>query len=104
MPSGLTQTWRESTLAGATHRCDWTVAVAGDQQRGWSPAGNGVVGIRHVVFHFEIETDPGGHLLVYSSDDGMLYGDTWHESVAAALQPNRRRWKYSEFLRLLGNM
>jgi hypothetical protein len=40
--------------------------------------------IREVAFNFQIESDPGGYLLVCVSQDGALYGDTWYETLADA--------------------
>jgi hypothetical protein len=63
----------------------WILPVVGTQQGGWSVAGRGVMGaIRELAFNVQIESDPGGYLLVYASQDGALFGDTWHETLAEA--------------------
>lgn len=68
---------------------NWKVTVVGDQRSGWAPVSTraGVNGVVHdVLFDFEIQSDPGGYLLVYASLDGALYADTWHEALGAAEQ------------------
>jgi len=63
------------------------LAVGGEQHSGWLPADAAVpldTPTRRVEFKFEVQFDGRGYLLCYSSSDGSLYGDTWHESQADA--------------------
>lgn len=40
--------------------------------------------IRDVSLNLEIQFDGSGYLLCYASQEGDLYGDTWHESLNEA--------------------
>lgn len=65
------------------------VVVGGDQHKGWLPAGAAIpptTPLREITFTFELQSDGSGFVLCYSSIDGSLYGDTWHESQAEARQ------------------
>jgi hypothetical protein len=37
-----------------------------------------------MIFDFEIQFDGAGYLLLVASQDGSLYGDTWHLSQKEA--------------------
>jgi hypothetical protein len=73
--------------AEPTTRAQKEVLVTGDQQSGWSPAaGEQAVSSRAVLLNIEIQFDGSGYLLCYASDDGLLWGDTWHISENEAKQ------------------
>lgn len=63
------------------------LVVGGRQHSGWLPA-DAVVPLdtptRRVELTIEVQFDGFGYLLCYSSSDGSLQGDTWHESQADA--------------------
>ena len=76
-------------MAVLKRKHNWKVTVVGNQRNGWAPVSTGAVvsGVVHaVLFDFEIQSDPGGYLLVYASSGGALYGDTWHETLDAVEQ------------------
>ena len=63
------------------------VRVGGAQHSGWLPDHAPTplpTPIRDVLFDIEIQFDGSGYLLCYVSQDGSLYGDTWHETLAYA--------------------
>jgi hypothetical protein len=63
------------------------VAVRGNQDSGWSPSGAPVASqaaAGAVPLDVEIQYDGSGYLLCYSSEDGFLYGDTWHGTQTEA--------------------
>jgi hypothetical protein len=61
--------------------------VTGDQQSGWLPAtGEETAPAREVLLNIEVQFDGSGYLLCYSSNDGLLFGDTWHLSESEAKQ------------------
>lgn len=84
-------------------RAQKALLVTGDQQSGWCPAtGEKTVPAREVLLNIEVEFDGSGYLLCYSSEDGLLFGDTWHFSESEAkqvaleefgIQPNE--WHYA---------
>lgn len=66
------------------------VQIGGEQATGWLPnhsAPSLPTVRRDVVFTFTI-TDDGNknYLLCYESTDGSRYGDTWHETLAEAME------------------
>jgi hypothetical protein len=64
-----------------------TAFVIGDQNIGWSTSQDTSDRTsKAVIFNIEIIYDGAGYLLTYSSDDGSLYGDTWHQSESEAEQ------------------
>jgi hypothetical protein len=63
------------------------VRVGGTQHSGWLPETAAVplpTPQRDVLFDLKIEFDGFGYLLCYKSQDGKLYGDTWHETLTEA--------------------
>lgn len=64
------------------------VQIGGEQHTGWIPAGDSIplpTPIRMVSMRFEITDDGGGnYLLLSESEDGSLYGDTWHQTIEEA--------------------
>ena len=65
----------------------WPVRFGGEQHTGWLPAGAAVplpTPILDVLLDIEIQYDGDGYLLCYSSHDGTVQGDTWHQSIVAA--------------------
>ena len=63
------------------------VFIIGDQQSGWLPvAGEKTAYARAIILNIEIQFDGYGYLLYYSTDDGLLYGDTWHLTENEAKQ------------------
>ena len=63
------------------------VRIGGEQHTGWLPANAAIplpTPIREILLNIEIQNDGAGFLLCYSSTDGTVYGDTWHESLADA--------------------
>jgi hypothetical protein len=74
-------------MALIKRRRGWTVKIGGDQHRGWLPENAATPPpepICDVILDLQIESDPGGYLLVYAARDHSVYGDTWHASLAAA--------------------
>jgi hypothetical protein len=65
------------------------IRIGGTQHSGWLPADAASplpTPIREVVFDLEIQFDGSGYILCYVSQDGQLYGDTWHETLTEAEQ------------------
>ena len=63
------------------------VQFGGEQHTGWLPAGAAVplpTPAIDVFLDIEIQSDGDGYLLCYSSQDGTVRGDTWHQSVVEA--------------------
>ena len=61
--------------------------VTGFQHSGWRAADNADTSVRELPFEFSITDDGAGQfLLVYRSEDGSLYGDTWHETLNDAYE------------------
>ena len=61
--------------------------IGGTQHSGWLPEGSVnplPTPIREVSFNLEIQFDGFGYLLCYISQEGYLYGDTWHETLIDA--------------------
>ena len=60
------------------------VRIGGTQHSGWLPEGASRLlstPVREVSFNLEIQFDGSGYLLCYVSQEGDLYGDTWHETL-----------------------
>jgi hypothetical protein len=60
------------------------VRIGGTQHSGWLPKGATrplPTPVRDVSFNLEIQFDGYGYLLCYVSQEGDLYGDTWHETL-----------------------
>lgn len=58
--------------------------IGGEQHTGWLPAGAATpmpTPIREILLELEIQFDGFGYPLCYSSTDGTLSGDTWHETI-----------------------
>jgi hypothetical protein len=65
----------------------WKVTVGGDQHRGWIPKRAPEPlpePVRDVALDVRIEQGSGGFLLITSSTDKPIYGDTWHETLESA--------------------
>jgi len=63
------------------------VTIGGDQHRGWLPAGAALPlpePIREVALDLSIEEIDAGFLVITSSADRSISGDTWHETLASA--------------------
>jgi hypothetical protein len=63
------------------------VRIGGTQHSGWLPGGAAnplPTSVREVSFNLEIQFDGSGYLLCYVSQEGDLYGDTWHETLLDA--------------------
>lgn len=63
------------------------VQFGGEQHTGWLPAGAAVplsTPVIDVLLDLEIQSDGDGYLLCFSSQDGTVHGDTWHQSVIEA--------------------
>jgi hypothetical protein len=63
--------------------------LGGEEHSGWLPPGAAVplpAPIHNVLMDIEIQSDGHGYLLCYSSQDGSMCGDTWHETLADAEQ------------------
>ncbi|MGN6545933.1 MAG: hypothetical protein ACTHK7_12845 [Aureliella sp.] len=63
--------------------------IGGDQHTGWLPAGAATplpTPVRDISLNIQIEFDGYGYFLCFSSTDGSVYGDTWHETLADAEQ------------------
>jgi hypothetical protein len=61
--------------------------IGGAQHSGWLPEGAAnplPTPVREVSFNLEIQFDGSGYLLCYVSQEGDLYGDTWHETLKDA--------------------
>ncbi len=61
--------------------------IGGEQHTGWLPVNATVpppTPVRDVVINVVIDFDDSGYLLCYESEDGSVYGDTWHETLAEA--------------------
>jgi hypothetical protein len=66
---------------------NFTMMIGGEPHAGWLPPGAAKplpTPTRQVVLNFTIEFDGSGYLLIVDSDDGLVRGDTWHQSVADA--------------------
>ncbi len=64
------------------------VRIGGTQHSGWLPEGAVhplPTPVREVSFNLEIQFDGFGYLLCYVSQEGDLYGDTWHGSFDQAV-------------------
>ena len=63
--------------------------VGGEEHSGWLPEGFVKplpTPVRDLTFDFEIKDDGGGHFILdYESDDGSIFGDTWHETLDDAI-------------------
>ena len=65
------------------------VRLGGEEHSGWLPESATAplpTQVREVLFNLEILFDGSGYLLCYSSQDGELCGDTWHETLREAEQ------------------
>ena len=65
------------------------VRFGGEEHTGWLPKGAAKplpTPFRDVLLDIEIQKDQSGFLLCYSSRDGSISGDTWHESLVQAEQ------------------
>jgi hypothetical protein len=65
------------------------VRVGGEQHSGWLPARARAATplptpIRDVLLDIEIQYDGSGFLMCYTSQDGTVSGDTWHQSLQEA--------------------
>lgn len=63
------------------------VRIGGTQHSGWLPESASrplPTPVRDVSFNLEIQFDGYGYLLCYVSQEGDLYGDTWHETLKEA--------------------
>jgi hypothetical protein len=63
------------------------VRIGGEQHTGWLPPGAAVplpTPTRDIRLDVEIQFDGCGYLLCFSSTDGTVFGDRWHESEADA--------------------
>ncbi|MDB5391758.1 MAG: hypothetical protein JWM11_7404 [Planctomycetaceae bacterium] len=61
----------------------------GEVHSGWLPPNAAIplpTPIQHVLLDIEIQFDGFGYLLLYSSQDGSISGDTWHQTMAEAQQ------------------
>ena len=80
---------RPANMSLIKQKLGWQVAVGGDQSRGWIPKGATKPlpePVREVSLDIRIEQDPGGFLLITSSTDKSIFGDTWHETLESAEQ------------------
>jgi len=58
------------------------IRVIGDQHSGWRTTTHSDSSTRELPFEFSITDDGAGQfLLLCRSADGLLYGDTWHETL-----------------------
>ena len=65
------------------------LTVGGESHAGWLPAGATTplaTPARDVAFNITIEFDGSGYLLCYTSDDGALANDSWHQTLDEAEQ------------------
>lgn len=63
------------------------MTIGGDQHNGWMPTGATRPvpdPVRAVSLDIRIARDPGGYLLIYTSQVGAVHGDTWHETLQGA--------------------
>jgi hypothetical protein len=66
---------------------NYKVTIGSEQHMGWLPAGASnplFTPAREVILNITIEHDGSGYLLCYTSSDGDIYGDTWHETLESA--------------------
>ena len=64
-----------------------TIRFGGEEHSGWLPAGAAKplpTPIEDVLMDVEIDSDPSGCFLCWTSRDGMRCGDTWHQTLAEA--------------------
>ncbi|TWT79570.1 hypothetical protein CA13_09740 [Planctomycetes bacterium CA13] len=65
----------------------YKMQIGGVAHSGWLPDNAAVplpTPIRNITLNLEIQHDDSGFLLCYTSTDGSVHGDTWHESLADA--------------------
>ena len=64
------------------------VRVGGTQHTGWLPDNASEPlpePVRDLAFNIEIQSDgSSGYILCYESQEGDLYGDTWHQTLEEA--------------------
>ena len=63
------------------------IRMGGEPHSGWLPAGAAAplpTPVRDVLMNFEILFDGVGYLFCYSSQEGAIMGDTWHETLVKA--------------------
>jgi len=64
-----------------------STGACGEEHTGLLPAGAAKplpTPVRDVLLNVEIQFDGSGYLLCYSSTDGTVFGDTWHETLSDA--------------------
>ena len=67
----------------------------GEKHSGWLPPNAAVpkpTPIQDVLLDVEIQFDGHGFLLCYSTQDGVISGDTWHESLSDAEQAAKEQF------------
>ena len=69
---------------------DFLAKVGGEQHKGWLPENASKpldIPTKEILFDLEIEEieNEGGFLLLYHSQNGELYGDTWHRNEQDAI-------------------
>jgi len=76
---------------------EWTVEFAGETHAGWLPEGAAVpppTPLVRVDLAFAIlrERDKGGYILEWRGPTRARSGDSWHESVEAAVEEAERQF------------
>ena len=62
----------------------YKVTIGGKQHTGWLPANalnSQPTPVQDVILNISIERYGFGYLLCYTSSDGGIFGDTWHETL-----------------------
>jgi hypothetical protein len=63
---------------------NYKVTIGGERHTGWLPANASIPQpkpAQEVLLDISIEHDGFGYLLCYTSSDGGISGDTWHETL-----------------------
>jgi len=66
---------------------NYKVSTGGEQHTGWLPANASKpqpTPVQEVSLNITIEHDGSGYLLCYTSSDGSIFGDFWHENLEDA--------------------
>jgi hypothetical protein len=66
----------------------YPVKIGGVSHSGWLPPGASIplpTPVHEVALDLEIQFDGSGYLLCYSTADGSVRGDTWHQLLEDAV-------------------
>jgi hypothetical protein len=84
---GLFRGWARVSMTVVKRVLGHHVLIGGEQHSGWLPEGATTplpIPIRDVAFNIELQFDGSGYRLCYVSEEGDLFGDTWHQTLEDA--------------------